>query len=252
MVEVLYVIRFQVLMDGRAIPAAQLPLLVRTRLEAMLPQEGDPVPDLPASLAGASVLEIDDTIRPGFLVVRSAAWVPGQGDGLFTTGGVVLPELVGLTDSGRHWVRDRIAAAELKGWQQVESEAELRMMGDFVVATADGEGAPEVGLAPGPRVLPLTSIRDDAEVQFSGRDDHGSYLVLRVGEETIETSLEGGKSPPARGTRGRVSADGFIPYPDQTLRRQPELDAAGRLGWTSEACPEGFTAPRNDIPGAPD
>lgn len=249
MVEVLYVVRFQVLMDGRAIPAAEVPLLVRTRLEAMLPQEGDAVPDLPASFAGTSVLELDDAIRPGFLVVRSAAWVPGQGEGHFTAGGVVLPAVVRLTDSGRHWVQDRIAAAERKGWQQVASEAELRMTGDFVVETQDGEGAPEISLAPGPRVLPLTNIRDDVEVLHSGRDDHGPYLVLKAGEETLEASFEIG-TPPARGTRGRMSADGFVPYPDQTLRRRPELDDGDQLGWMSQARPDGFTAPRGIVPGA--
>lgn len=249
MVEVLYVLRFEVMMDGRAIPAAQAPLLVRTRLEALLPREGEGVPDLPASLVGVCVGEIDDSFRAGVVVVTSSAWVPGQSDGHFTAAGVVLPDVAVLTASGEAWVEARITEAEKKGWERVASEAELRLSGDFVVKTGGGGLGPGIEEEPGPQVLAITNIRDEAVVLGVRRDGHGPYLLVEVGRYTIEAPLADDVAPPAPGTRGRMSDAGFAPYPDQTLRRMRALDTGDRLGWASDAQPQGFTAPRQDVPG---
>ena len=235
-------------MDGRAIPAAQVPLLARTRLEAIPPQEGDEVPGLPASFKCPSVAEVDEVAIPGSLVVWASVWVPGQGEGLFTSAGVVLPEVVLLTNSGRAWVDERIAQAQQMGWTQVASEADLKLPGEWVVATGGAAGV-QVSQAPGPRILSVIRIHDDVAVQTSGRDDHGPYLVLEGEGGPFEADWPAGRPAPAQGTRGRLSGEGFTPYPDQSLHRRPDLDDGDHLGWETAAQPQGFTAPRQDVPG---
>lgn len=42
----------------------------------------------------------------------------------------------------------------------------------------------------------------------------------------------------------------FKPYLDQSMRRRPELDDVGRIGWANERSPAGWTAPRGLLPGA--
>lgn len=174
MVEVLYVLRFQVMIDGRAIPAAQVPLLARRRLAAFRPQEGDSVPDLPASLVGASVMELDDSLREGLLVLRSTAWVPGQITSMRTPGAVLSRGAVELRASGKAWVDARIAEAEQLGWEQVATESQVLLPADFVVRTGFGGSSPvSVEQEGGPQVLALTHIRDEAVVVGVRRDDHG-------------------------------------------------------------------------------
>jgi hypothetical protein len=41
----------------------------------------------------------------------------------------------------------------------------------------------------------------------------------------------------------------FAAYLDQSLRRRPELDGLGRIGWANARRPGGWTAPRGLLPG---
>jgi len=41
----------------------------------------------------------------------------------------------------------------------------------------------------------------------------------------------------------------FTPYLDQSMRRRPELDESKSMGWANERCPDGWTAPRDVVPG---
>ncbi len=46
-----------------------------------------------------------------------------------------------------------------------------------------------------------------------------------------------------------TGATKFIAYCDQSLRRYPELDQGGQLGWACASSPMGFLCPANIIPG---